>query len=186
MTDLLLAAVIVAGAVSGWRSGALRQIAGLGGFLVALLVGLWGMDEVGELLQASIGLSARALPLAGFVVVFVGVQLAIAALVRALEALLDTAKIGVLNRLAGAGLGTLRSALVASAVLVPLRFVDVPPAESRESSILYGPVSEAMPWAWSVAGDHVPPLASRFRRAVDAARADSAAREPAVAPELAR
>ncbi len=162
MTDLLLAAVLVSGAVSGWRSGALRQIAGLGSFLVALLVGLWGMDEVGALLAASLGLSARAAPLAGFAVVFLGVQLAIAALVRALEALLDTAKIGAVNRLAGAGLGTLRTALVASAVLVPLRFVNVPPVESRETSLLYGPVSEAMPWAWSVAGDRVPPLASRF------------------------
>ena len=103
-------------------------------------------------------------------------QIAIAALVRALEAMLDAVKIGALNRVAGALLGALRSALVASAVLVPLRFVGVPPEEARAASTLYEPVAGAMPWAWSVAGDQVPPLASRFRRAVDAARADSSAR----------
>ncbi len=186
MTDLLIAAVVLAGAVSGWRSGALRQVAGVAAFLVALLVGLWGMDEVGAMLASSLNLSSRAAPLAGFVVLFIGVQIAIAAVVRALEGALDAARIGAVNRAAGAALGALRTALVISAVLVPLKFVGVPSPEARASSVLYEPVSRVMPGAWSVAGEHVPPLAARFRRAVDAARADSvnrAADEPDALPD---
>lgn len=177
MTDLLLAAVLLVGAFSGWRSGALKQIAGIGSFFVGLLVGLWGMDEVGAMLAASLNLSARAAPLAGFVVLFIGVQLVIAALVRALEAVLDAVKIGALNRLAGAALGVLRTALVASAVLVPLRFIGVPSEDARRASILYEPVARTMPWVWSVADERVPPLADRFRRAIDTARSDSLDRQ---------
>ncbi len=176
MTDLLIAAVVLAGAVSGWRSGALRQIAGVAAFLGALLVGLWLMDEVGAMLAASLDLSARVAPLAGFIVLFIGVQVAVAAVVRMVEGALDAAKIGVVNRAGGAVIGALRSALVVSAVLVPLRFANVPSAEARAASVLYEPVSRVLPMSRAVAGERLPPFVARFRRALDAARADSVSR----------
>jgi membrane protein required for colicin V production len=184
--DLIVLVLLAGGFLSGWRSGAIRQVAGVVGFLLALWLAVRTMQPVGALLQPSRGVSPRVAPLAGFVVVFVAVQVAIFAAVRALEAATKATKLTPVNRLGGGALGALRTALVVSAVLVPLRFVGVPGAETRERSVLYTPVSEAMPRFWNALRGHAPTLSERFGRAIGQATSDSTAADSLSAPEPVR
>ncbi len=175
--DVLVLVLLAGGFYSGWRSGAIRQVAGAVGFLLALGLAVRTMGPVGALVRASLGVSPRVAPLAGFVVVFVGVQVALFAAVRVLEGLTKATHTTVLNRLGGAALGALRTALVVSAVLVPLRFVNVPKAETRATSVLYTPVSASLPKLWNTVRGRAPALADRFRAvigpAADSTDADS-------------
>lgn len=180
--DLILLVLLTAGAWSGWRSGALRQVAGAVGFLIALGLAIKTMQPVGALVGASLGVSPRVAPLAGFVVVFVGVQVSIFALVRVLEGVAKATKLTPVNRLGGGALGALRTALVISAVLVPLRFVNVPKPETRDGSVLYAPVSAALPRFWNAVRGQAPTLADRFRGAIGAASDSTATDSLGAAP----
>ncbi|HYE58059.1 MAG TPA: CvpA family protein [Rhodothermales bacterium] len=173
--DLIVLVLLAGGFLSGWRTGAIRQVAGVVGFLVALWLAVRTMQPVGAMLEPSLGVSPRVAPLAGFVIVFVGVQVAIFAVARALEGVAKATKLTPVNRAGGGALGALRTALVVSAVLVPLRFVGVPRAETRERSVLYTPVSEVMPRFWNAMRGQAPTLSDRFRNAIGRAAADSTA-----------
>jgi len=58
-------------------------------------------------------------------------------------------------------------------VLVPLRFVGVPKAETRAGSLLYSPIAASMPRLWNATRGHAPTLADRFRTAIGSAASDT-------------
>ena len=150
--DALAVAAFGGGLLQGLASGALRQIAAVVGFVLALVLAVHGMDEAGALLRASLGISERAAPLAGFVAVFFAVELVVFAVARAVEGVLGALKLGVVNRVFGGALGGLRGLLVLSALLVPLGYVGLPRAETREASRFYEPVVALLPWVWGHSG----------------------------------
>lgn len=150
--DLLILVAAGWGLFKGLRSGAVQQIAGFAGFFLALVFAAALMDEAGVLLVRSFGLSPRIATLAGFGVVMGGALLVLGILTRGVEKLFEAARIGFVNRALGAGVGMLRSLLVVSALLVPLRALGVPDAQTRAASPFYAPVVALLPWVWDHTG----------------------------------
>ena len=150
--DLLILVAAGFGVFKGIRTGAVRQIVGFGGFFVALLLATALMDEVGAMLVASFSISPRISTLAGFGVVMIGALLVLGILTRVLEKTVDAVHLGVVNRGLGGAVGMVRSLLVVSAVLVPLRTIGVPRAEVREASPFYAPVAALLPFVWDHTG----------------------------------
>ncbi|MEM1041967.1 MAG: CvpA family protein [Bacteroidota bacterium] len=155
--DLALAGLIALGVWRGVRAGALSQLVGTVGLVVALWLAAGAMGPVGDLVVASLGLSDRLAPVLGFGVTFAAVLSALtfaAFLVRRALALL---KLGAVDKLAGAGFGGLRAALVLSVLLLVTSAVALPGGapllvgeETREQSVLYAPVQTLAPSAWDL------------------------------------
>lgn len=155
--DLAMAGLIGLGAWRGVRAGALSQLVGTVGLLVALWLAAGAMRPVGDLVVASLGLAERLAPILGFVVTFAAVLSVLtfaAFLVRKALALL---KLGVVDKLAGAGFGGLRAALVLSVLLLITSAVALPGGEplligeeTREESALYDAVQGLAPGAWDL------------------------------------
>jgi len=184
--DLLILVAAGYGVFKGIRTGAVRQIVGFAGFFVALLLATALMDEVGAMLVASFSISPRISTLVGFGVTMIGALLVLGILTRVLEKTIEAAKLGVVNRGVGGAVGMVRSLLVVSAVLVPLRTIGVPRADVREASPFYAPVAALLPFVW----DHTGGLVDegwRLRDRIDAlvdmpGRPDSLAAPPASRP----
>ena len=164
MLDLLILAGLGLGAVRGFWTGALRQIASLAGFFVAFLIAIQLMRPVGQRIVESLGVADQLGPVLGFVVVFLIVQVAAYSLARAAEGILRALHLTFLNRLAGGFVGAFKAALLLSVCFLILQVFNVPAPETREQSELYPPVSSALPAAWSFASERWPEVESLVER----------------------
>ncbi|MEP0545834.1 MAG: CvpA family protein [Rhodothermales bacterium] len=153
--DVGIGLVVGLGVWRGLRTGALRQLVGTVGLVVALFAGALLMRPVGDLVVGSLGLADRLAPLLGFVVTFAAVLGAAAVVAQLLKKTLVALRLGALDRVAGAGVGGLRAALGLSVLLLLTGPLVVPGrggllfgTETREKSVLYEPVRALAPLTW--------------------------------------
>lgn len=153
--DLALFAVLAGGGIRGLSTGATRQVVSTVGWLVAFALAAVLMGPIGATVVESLGASPRTAPVLGFLVVFVGVLAAITAAGHAFRKALEAIKLGGLDKLAGGVLGGLKAAFGLSVMLLVTGFTPLPGGEpwlissdTREESVLYGPVRAVAPAAW--------------------------------------
>lgn len=156
--DLLLAAALALGLWRGLQTGALLQVVGTLGWVVAFVIGAALMAPVGDAAAASLGVSARVAPLLGFVIAFGAVVVGLTVAAHTVRKGLKAIKLGALDTLAGAALGLLRAAFGLSVFLRATGVSILPGGEpllissaTREASVLYGPVEAVAPVVWNAA-----------------------------------
>lgn len=156
--DWVLAAGLGIGMWRGLRTGALAQAVGTVGWLLGFVVATAIMRPLGEMAATALGVSPRTAPVLGFVVAFGAVVAALAAAAHVLRRGLQAVKLGGVDRLAGAGVGAVRSAFGLSVLLLVTGFSPIPGSgpiliseETREASVLDDPIEPVAPWAWDLA-----------------------------------
>lgn len=154
--DWFILLVLAGGLIRGFMVGAIRQVASIAGLVVAFFLSVQLMHPVGAIIVQSVGLSEAIGPIAGFIVIFVGVQLLFLALSRLLERVLDTLSLSLVNRAAGGALGGFKAALLLSVLFLVLAGIEMPAPETRKQSTLYGPVARALPTTLDAAAPYLP------------------------------
>ncbi len=115
--DIVLAAILLASGVSGFRRGLTRQIIGLVAGIAALVLGIWFYGTAGSYLLPYV--SSRTVANAGgFAVVFCGVLLLGAVVSYLTGRFLAVTGLSVVDHLLGAGFGLLRGLLFAVAIVM--------------------------------------------------------------------
>ena len=163
--DILIAAGLLIGLARGLSTGAVRQVVGLAGTALAIVLALELMHPVGNAIGGILGAGAGIVPVLGFIVVFAAVQLALYVLAKVIETSLKMLRLSMLNRAAGAVFGLCKAALLLSVLFLVLNFFNVPDAQNREVSVLYGPVAAVFPATWDFAARRFPAvrdLSDRF------------------------
>jgi membrane protein required for colicin V production len=115
--DLVLALILIASGVAGFRRGFSRLIIGLVSVVLALLLGLWFYGIIGMYLMPYA--SSRTIADAGgFAVVFCGVLLLGALASFVVDKFLKVTGLSIVDQLLGAGLGLLRGLVFAIAIVM--------------------------------------------------------------------
>lgn len=156
LLDGFIVLVVAGGLIHGSTVGAIRQVTSLIGFLVAFLVGVQLMHPVGRLVVARLGIADTVAPVVGFAVLFVGIQLLFYLLSRLVERVIETLSLSLVNRAAGGALGAFKAALLLSVLFLVLSSVQMPGAETRKQSVLYGPVAGVLPKTLDAASAYLP------------------------------
>ena len=154
--DWFILIVLAGGLIRGFMVGAVRQVASIAGLTVAFFLSVQLMHPIGGLIVSSLGLSEAVGPIAGFVVIFVGVQLLFLALSRLLERVLETLSLSLVNRAAGGALGGFKAALLLSVLFLVLSGMEMPSQQVRKQSMLYAPVATALPKTLDAASPYLP------------------------------
>ena len=163
--DILIAAGLLIGLARGLSTGAVRQIVGLAGTALAIVLALELMHPVGNAIGGILGADAGIVPILGFIVVFAAVQLALYVLAKVIETSLKMLRLGMANRAAGAIFGLCKAALLLSVLFLVLNFFNIPGPENREDSALYRPVAAVFPVTWDFVAQRFPAvrnLSDRF------------------------
>jgi membrane protein required for colicin V production len=115
--DFVLALILAASVVAGFRRGLSRQIIGLVSGVLALVLGIWFYGTVGFYLlpYASSRTMANA---GGFAVVFCGVLLLGAMVSFVVGRFLNVTGLSIVDHLLGAGFGLLRGLVFAVAIIM--------------------------------------------------------------------
>ena len=156
--DILIIILLAVAIVRGLMKGAVRQALGLAGTILAVLLALEFMQPIGRAVGDLIGVGDAFHAAVGFIAIFAVVELAVFVLSRALESLLRLLKLTMVNRAMGGVLGLAKAVLMLSVLFLVLGLFDVPEAESRRSSFLYGPVATIFPSTWEFAAARLPYL----------------------------
>lgn len=156
MLDLFILVVLAAALVRGFATGVIRQVASIAGIVLAFILGVQLMRPAGGLVAGSLGVSDAVAPLAGFLLVFLAVQVAMFALVRTVETVVGALKLTVVNRAAGGLFGAFKGALALGVLFLVLGYVGIPGPNARAGSALYEPVASVLPEAWDYFSERMP------------------------------
>ncbi|MCY4159196.1 MAG: CvpA family protein [Bacteroidetes bacterium] len=163
--DLLVVVVLGVGVFSGLRRGLIRQVLGLTSLIASFVIGYMYMDGAGEWIEGQAGIPEEYSPVAGFLAVFMGMQLCFMIGVRFLDGIVKKiVLVGGLNRILGAALGILSSGLLLSLTFYLASLFGIPSDDARISSALYEHVYELLPYAWNLATQHFPELTELSER----------------------
>ncbi|MEM1096771.1 MAG: CvpA family protein [Bacteroidota bacterium] len=154
--DIAILIILGGGLIRGYSSGLVRQVAGVVGLLLAIVLGSQLMHKVGDIAVASLGISPQLGPIVGFVLIVLAVQLVFFTLTRAVEGIIGALKLSSVNRLFGAGLGAIKAALAMSLLLFALSYVELPGKPTIETSALYEPIYDFFPQAWDFVAEQFP------------------------------
>ena len=147
--DIIIAALLIFGAVRGVMKGLFIEVASL----VALLGGVYGAIHfsyfIGDYLKESVSWGKEYISLAAFAGTFIVIIIVISLLGKMLTKLANFAALGIINKLLGGVFGALKIGLILSIVFIffgkmndTIPFIN---KETLEKSILYEPVKKIAP-----------------------------------------
>ncbi len=159
--DIVILIVLVAGAIVGFTKGFLKQLAGLLGLVAGLLIAKALYATVAERFFLPLTDSLTVAQGIAFVVIWLAVPLAFLLLATLLTKAMEAVALGWVNRLLGAGLGLLKSALLVSLLICVVEYIDsdntLLKRTKKQESVLYYPMEKFagifLPAAREVAGE---------------------------------
>lgn len=153
--DVLILAVLLLGFVKGAVGGLFRQVVSLVGFFAGLLVAFMLYSALGEWLAPLVGGDVTVGRALAFVLIWLGVPVALSLLAFVLTKAAETVHLGGLNRLGGALLGGLKYLLFLSCALNVASRLQWVPEPMAEQSRLYGRVHALAGIAFDVCKPYV-------------------------------
>lgn len=159
--DIVILIVLGAGAIVGFTKGFLKQLAGLLGLVAGLLIAKALYATVAERFFLPLTGSLTVAQGIAFVVIWLAVPLAFLLLATLLTKAMEAVALGWVNRLLGAGLGLLKSALLVSLLICVVEYIDsdntLLKRTKKQESVLYYPMEKFagifLPAAREVAGE---------------------------------
>ncbi|MFV9483658.1 CvpA family protein [Christiangramia sp. ASW11-125] len=147
--DIILGIFLLYGLVRGFFRGFLTELASL----VGLVAGIYGAIHfsyyAGEFLSQHVDWDIEIINLASLAITFLIIIFVVPLVGKMLTKVADFAALGIVNKLLGAVFGLLKSAFVASVIIMffmtsnkTLEFVET---ETLEDSVLYEPVAVIAP-----------------------------------------
>lgn len=145
--DIIIAAMLLIGLISGLRDGLVKQIAGLAGLIGGLLLGRAFYMPVGELLIDTFGMSVQVAQVTAFILILIIIPLLFSFAGWLVSKLLKAISLGWVNRLLGGIVGILKFALLAGIIITCIEFFDKQDTfiseQKKTDSALYYPIYEA-------------------------------------------
>lgn len=138
--DIIILVILGAGAIVGFAKGFLRQLAGLLGLVAGLLIAKALYATVAERIFLPLTDSLTVAQGIAFVIIWLAVPLAFLLLALLLTKAMEAVSLGWVNRLLGAGLGLLKSALLVSLLICVVEYIDTDNAllkKTKSGSLCY-------------------------------------------------
>mgnify|MGYP002795050470 CR=1 FL=1 len=144
IVDVILALILLYGAVRGFFRGFFAELASLVGFVVGIYGAIHFSYILSEFLAENVSWDAYVVNLIAFAITFFLIVFIISLAGNFLTKMANFAMLGILNRLFGAAFGFIKVAFITSVVMMffnatneDINLVD---EETLQGSVLYGPV----------------------------------------------
>ncbi len=147
--DIILGLLLIISAIGGLKKGLIIEVA----TLTALILGVWGAihfsDITTDLLIKYFDLKTDYLNIISFIVTFIVIVILVHIVGNVVSKLVDTAGLGIINKLGGMVFGLLRAILFLSILLIVIDKIDNDvqfiPENAKKSSSMYEPIKNVAP-----------------------------------------
>jgi membrane protein required for colicin V production len=147
--DIIIAALIIIAAISGFKKGFIHQLASLVALVLGIFLAVKFSKALTPFFQSYITSSENASKIIAFVLIFIVVMILVHLLGKFIEKLLEEVELGIINKIAGLVFGVIKMLFIMSALMIFLQFSIIkfnwPSQQLREGSFLYKPVESVAP-----------------------------------------
>lgn len=148
MLDLFLLIVIAWSLISGWRNGALREVASSVGVFFGLVVAAQAYDKLGAYLAIEGTQANMATSIVAFLILWIVVPIGLGAAASLLTKALEGLQLGWLNRLLGALMSFIKYFLLIGCLLSVLSWLGILNDQRTKDSYLYAPIQANFSAFW--------------------------------------
>ncbi len=122
--DIVIALILLLGAIRGYQKGFFYEVATLGGLILGVLIAMLASNLVAGMAERLVDWNIRVVKIVTFIIVFIVVAWLIRMLGTLMTRLFKTLMLGFINRLAGFVTGLLKWALILAVLLMVVEFFD--------------------------------------------------------------
>lgn len=147
--DIIIGILLILSAIGGFKRGLVVEVASL----AALILGIWGAIHFSgittDLLIKYFDLKTDYLNIISFVITFIVIVILVHIVGNVISNLVDTAGLGIVNKLGGMVFGVLRAILFLSILLIVFDKIDedvqIIPENAKDNSSMYEPIKNVAP-----------------------------------------
>ena len=147
--DIILSLVLLYGLVRGFFRGLLAELASLVGIIAGIYGAVHFSQFLGDILSSQVDWQPRYVNLISFAITFIIIVFLVSLAGKMLTKVAAFAALGVVNKLLGGVFGLLKSAFVASVIIMFFKAtnerIEIIEDRTLEESILYEPVEGIAP-----------------------------------------
>jgi len=147
--DIILSLILLYGLVRGFFRGLLSEVASLVGIIAGIYGAIHFSHFLAEVLTNYVDWAPRYLNLISFAVTFILIVFLVSLAGKLLTQMAGFVALGIVNKLLGAVFGIIKTAFIASVIIMFFKAtnekIDIIAEESFENSILYEPVAVIAP-----------------------------------------
>lgn len=145
--DWILVALLLLGAIRGWRTGLIKQVVSLGGLIAGLLIAKLCYAMVGDAIAPHIDNHTTLAHVLAFILIWIAVPVILGVLGEILTTVLDKLFVlGTVNSILGALLGLIKFQLIIGALIWVLCATKIIGENTMQQSVLCAPL-KAVPEA---------------------------------------
>lgn len=147
--DLVFLVFLLWSAYKGYTKGIIVQLATFAALLLGILGAIKFSDFTSDIIIRNFDVNGQYLPIISFALTFVAIVIGVHMIAKMISKLMEAVALGFVNRILGILFGVLKIAFIISIVLVLVNKIDRKynfiPDDTKESSLLYKPLSEFAP-----------------------------------------
>jgi membrane protein required for colicin V production len=148
--DFILIALLIWGAIMGFRRGFFREAAAFFGLVIGIFLAIILSDIAGRVITGMVDWNPMPIKVLVFVLSFSLVVIGLWAIGASLTRLFKVIMLNMLNRLAGLVFGVLKTAMLVSVVFFFIRLINEQwmlfSDETFDNSVIYGMLEGLAPW----------------------------------------
>ena len=145
--DIVIGIILIIGIIRGFKNGLVIELASLAALVLGVLGAIKFSGFTADWLSQYF--TSNHIGIIAFLVTFVAIVIIVHLIAKAVDKLVKAVALGTVNRLLGATFSFLKYAFILSILLSVFNSFDrtfnILPEETRESSIIYEPLSEFAP-----------------------------------------
>ncbi len=166
LLDCLILLPIAYFCYRGFMNGIIKEVLSIAGIVLAVFFTFQYMEPVGQAISPLFEDKASFIPFVSGLLIFVGTVALVNLVAFLSKKFLETIKLNVVNRVAGAAFGGLKSGIVVSAILLILAGFSIPSQQARQDSATYPFVIYMAPWAYDTVAT-IYPGAEDFKATIE-------------------
>lgn len=147
--DIIFIIILIFSAIGGFSKGLVKEVVSLAAFIL----GIWGAIHFSyiatEVLTENFNFHSKHMNVISFGVTFIAIVILVHIVGNVLDNIVETAMLGIVNKLAGMVFGVVRSALFLSIVLLIFDKIDedvkILPEGTKSESRMYEPIRNLAP-----------------------------------------
>lgn len=141
--DILILVIIALSAFFGYRKGFLRKVLGIAGLILGFILAVKFYSPVSSLFEKLISMSHSIVTVFAFLII-IGIVFGFAVWIAQYIASINSGTTAV-DKILGAITGFLQGLIIASILMVNFTYLNYPPADIRQNSVLYSSVYSVAP-----------------------------------------
>lgn len=160
LIDLIILIPIGWGVYRGFTKGVIHEIAQIGALGLGIVVGIYLSKWIGGFVASVLNTNEEQTQIIAFLIAFIGTLILVFYIAGILEKVVKTVHLGLFNQLFGAAFASIKYIVILSVLINIINTADARgeyiKKESRENSLLYKPVGNAVPMLIPVIDDVLP------------------------------